>query len=351
MDTGNTGNRTFNEERGKWVRTGEDNIQYEWDEEKQAWFPMYDEELISKQQSIYGGNEPEPVAPPSNDFGNVKKRKRPPKEEAPKEPKKPVNSSIYVTGLPLDVTIDEVKEAFGKFGLIMEGLDGIPRIKLYKDSNGSFKGDALVTYFKEESVQLAISLMDDTQFRFGDSAKLHVSKAVFQPKEKPPNEQTTEAKPKLSYEEKKKLKKTKQMMEKKLDWFETTSGKKAERYNKIVILKNMFSLKHIEEDPVQLLEIKDDVRTECEKLGEVTNVKLFEKSEEGVISVRFKEPERAIACVELMNGRFFGGQKIVAYIFDGKERFDNATKAEIEEDENERLEKFAKWLETDESSR
>jgi HIV Tat-specific factor 1 len=43
-----------------------------------------------------------------------------------------VNTSVYITGLPTDITFEEMKEAFGKCGLMKLGDDGQPRIKLYK---------------------------------------------------------------------------------------------------------------------------------------------------------------------------------------------------------------------------
>jgi len=38
----------------------------------------------------------------------------------------------------------------------------------------------------------------------------------------------------------------------------------------------MFTLDEIEKDPTLILDLKEDVREECEKLGEVTNVKMFD---------------------------------------------------------------------------
>lgn len=92
--------------------------------------------------------------------------------------------------------MDEIKREFSKCGVIMEDLEtgkqgpssgpyvfvdayftraGEPKIKLYKDEQGNFKGDALVTYFKEESVPLAINLLDDGELRLGDpSTKIKV---------------------------------------------------------------------------------------------------------------------------------------------------------------------------------
>ena len=42
-----------------------------------------------------------------------------------------------------------------------------PRIKIYRDANGMPKGDGLVTFLKEPSVDLAIQLLDGTAFRYG----------------------------------------------------------------------------------------------------------------------------------------------------------------------------------------
>lgn len=47
------------------------------------------------------------------------------------------------------------------------GDDGKPRVKLYYDEDGRFKGEALIMYFKEGSVDLAITLLDDTELELG----------------------------------------------------------------------------------------------------------------------------------------------------------------------------------------
>lgn len=46
-------------------------------------------------------------------------------------------------------------------------------------------------------------------------------------------------------------------------------------------------------------------------------VRVFPLHPEGVVTVRFKQAEPAEACVALMNGRFFGGNKLVAHMWDG----------------------------------
>jgi HIV Tat-specific factor 1 len=74
----------------------------------------------------------------------------------------------------------------------------------------------------------------------------------------------------------------------------------------------MFTFKELEEDPSLLLDLKEDVREECENLGVVTNVVLYDVSiataglsmlnsqqleEEGIMTVKFKDQPSATACL------------------------------------------------------
>lgn len=61
----------------------------------------------------------------------------------------------------------------------------------------------------------------------------------------------------------------------------------------------MFTLKELEEDPTAILDLKEDIREECEKLGDVTNVVLYDKEEDGIVSIRFANAESAKACVSV----------------------------------------------------
>lgn len=54
-----------------------------------------------------------------------------------------------------------------------------------------------------------------------------------------------------------------------------------------------------QEDPAAMLEIKEDIRDECSKLGHVTNVVLFDQEQDGVASVRFSDADAATACVQV----------------------------------------------------
>lgn len=253
-----------------------------------------------------------------------------------------------MTGLPLDVTVDEVAEVFSrKCGVIAEEIDsGRPRIKLYTDAEGNFKGDALIVFFKAPSVDMAIMLLDDTHFRYSDSGlgsgKMRVQAAEASYKktqQQQPGEGEGEGNRQSqqpsngrggpgnnSKDREKVIKKTQKLAAKLADWSDDEPAyippeQRTGKRDKMVILKHMFTQQELEDDPAALLEIKEDIRDECEKLGEVTNVVLYDLEPEGVVSIKFKKPESAAACVESMDGRSFGGQKVEAYIPTGRLKF------------------------------
>lgn len=64
------------------------------------------------------------------------------------------NTAIYVSGLPMDITLEELTELFNKCGLIARDEKGKDKIKLYRDSAGELKGDALCTYIKVSEAML-----------------------------------------------------------------------------------------------------------------------------------------------------------------------------------------------------
>jgi len=115
--------------------------------------------------------------------GNLKHRKTDKKDHKERKSK---NTAVYVTGLPLDTEQDEIIERFSKCGVIEEDEDGEPKIKLYAEDDGSFSGDALVVFFKEDSVTLAVNLLDEAELRLGQPhTTMRVSKADFAHKNHP----------------------------------------------------------------------------------------------------------------------------------------------------------------------
>ncbi|KAF4963000.1 hypothetical protein FSARC_8945 [Fusarium sarcochroum] len=273
------------------------------------------------------------------------------KQKAPPQPRQ--NTAVYVTGLPADTTVDEVHDLFSrKGGVIAEEIDsGAPRIKLYNDSDGNFKGDALIVFFKPQSVEMAIMLLDDTDFRITASGtregRIRVQAADSSYKKVKYDQEGgaggdkgnggAERKPQNNNRDRQKIiKKTQKLDAKLADWDDDLpypgQPEAATKWDKLVILRHMFTLAELEEDPAALLEIKEDIREECAKLGTVTNVVLFDQEPEGIVSVKFKDAESALGCINLMHGRSFDGRTVEAFLATGKEKFEKSKDAEIHEE-------------------
>merc|ERR1711988_24277 len=88
---------------------------------------------------------------------------------------------------------------------------------------------------------------------------------------------------------------------------------------KIVILKHMFSLEEAEkEGPEFYPELAEEVKEECEKIGQVAKVTPIERHKQGIVSVKFKSSAEAEECIRVMDGRFFAGRTVEAFFYDGK---------------------------------
>jgi HIV Tat-specific factor 1 len=59
---------------------------------------------------------------------------------------------------------------------------------------------------------------------------------------------------------------------------EELEEKEAVVESRVVVLKHMFTLQELRDDPTVLLDLKEDVREEAEAVGDVTNVVLYDVS-------------------------------------------------------------------------
>jgi HIV Tat-specific factor 1 len=284
----------------------------------------------------------------------AKKPKKAKKEQTKTERK---NTAIYVTSLPTDVTVDELNDFFKQCGVILEEAEtGKPRIKIYSDEAGNPKGDALIVFFKPESVNIAILRFDETDFRFGEkgpNGPMRITAADTSYKKQQAGDAPREVNNKSR---KQVINKMQQLNNRLADWSDDDLDSLPaviNKFDKVVVLKHMFSPESLAADPTAILDIKEDVREEGEKLGEITNVVLFDREADGVITVRFTEPEAAKACAKQWDGRHYDGRKVEAYVAQGPTKFKKTKekKAEVDEvdsEEERRLDEFGKFLEDNE---
>ncbi|XP_071362129.1 17S U2 SnRNP complex component HTATSF1 [Trachinotus anak] len=342
----------------------EDGTVYDWDHEKKAWFPKITEDFIAAYQANYGFTKegdpdasnaavsstdaaaPKPDGKPSEKQkpGDASQNPNPDQQETvAKEAKQKgekrkaepgwfdiddsKNTNVYVSGLPPDISTEEFAELMSKCGIVMrDPITEEYKVKLYKDKEGNLKGDGLCCYLKRESVALALRLIDESEVR---GYRLHVEAARFELK----GQYDASKKKKKNKDYRKKI----QQQQKQLDWRPEKQGEARKRHEKVVIIRNMFHPSDFEEDPLVLNEYREDLRTECEKFGEVKKVILFDRHPDGVASIAFKEPEQADACILSFNGRWFGGRQLSALLWDG------TTDYQVEETAREREERLKGW--------
>ena len=89
-------------------------------------------------------------------------------------------NTIYVAGLPHDVSVTTLADYFGQLGSIKKSKKnfnlGEPTVHIYKDKRtGRPKGDATISYDEVETAQAAVKWFDGATFQNQPGAKLSVS--------------------------------------------------------------------------------------------------------------------------------------------------------------------------------
>uniref|UniRef100_A0A6B2LD64 RRM domain-containing protein n=1 Tax=Arcella intermedia TaxID=1963864 RepID=A0A6B2LD64_9EUKA len=247
-----------------------------------------------------------------------KKRKR-------KAKKKKQNFTLYVTGLPKDVTDEEFIKFCTTAGVIAKDpVTRLPKIKIYKDDQGVPKGDAIVSFLKAPSIDNAFKLLDGFDFRPPENHVVKLELAKFENKPFKP-------KPKTAPLSKKQKRYNQEEAE--LGWED-----KEQRH---VIIKHMFDPRVAEKDFSFYENLEKEIAVEFARIGQVDALKIFERNEEGVVAVKYKYEYDAEKCIEIMNGRWFDGRQLSAAFYDG---YSNYFVAETDEQKEEREKQWDKWL-------
>ncbi|KAK1737685.1 TatSF1-like protein [Skeletonema marinoi] len=316
----------------------------------------------------------------------TKKRKR----KKPKFSAKSARNWIYVTGLPLDTTEEELSKYFSKVGIIDIDPESLkPKIKLYRhkkkqlqtcasgeESHGSggggggeLKGDASICYARPESVELALQILDENLFR--DGAILSVQRAKFEQHgstfdmDKSGGNGGVGGKRRIISESKRRVARLAAIQA--VGWDESENGRIAGGLKglRIIVLMNMFDPRELEHDDdddddddnngdentgdTRLHALEREIHTECEEIGTVEKITIFSKHPAGVVIVKFVKPNDASDAVKAFNGKVKGnGRKVEASFWDGTTDY---TVVDVEKEEKEaekRLDKFGDWLEEQE---
>ncbi|KAH9630055.1 hypothetical protein HF086_008025 [Spodoptera exigua] len=333
--------REYSYENDTHIYTEADGSKFFWDVDKKAWIPKVDDDFLALYQMSYGfvDNKAE-----EKDKSKEEEKKKEQKKAdvtaaagvkrkaEPQwfQPSEETNTKVYVSNLPLDLTEEEFVNFMQKCGLVeRDPSNQKMKVKLYKDKEQDcFKGDALCTYIKIESVDLALKLLDGSDFK---GNKIKVERASFQMK----GEYNPALKPKKK--KKKELEKIKKMQQKLFDWRPEKFIGERSKHERVVIVKNLFHPSDFDQEVQLILDYQQDMRDECGKCGEVRKVVIYDRHPEGVAQITMKEPEMADAVVELINGRWFGKRQITAEIWDGR------TKYRIAETDSEISKRINKW--------
>ena len=328
-------------------------------------------------------NVTEATAKPSSTTATTtKKRKR----KKPKFSAKSARNWIYVTGLPLDTTEEELSKYFSKVGIIDIDPESLkPKIKLYRHkkkqlqtcasgeenghgngSGGELKGDASICYARPESVELALQILDENLFRDGailsvQRAKFEQHGSTFDMDKSGGNNGGVGGKRRIISESKRRVARLAAIQA--VGWDESENGRIAGGLKglRIIVLMNMFDPRELEHDDdddnngdentgdTRLHALEREIHTECEEIGTVEKITIFSKHPAGVVIVKFVKPNDASDAVKVFNGKVRGnGRKVEASFWDGTTDY---TVVDVEKEEKEaekRLDKFGDWLEEQE---
>ncbi|PFH37017.1 RNA recognition motif-containing protein [Besnoitia besnoiti] len=236
------------------------------------------------------------------------------------------NPNIYIANLPPDCTEDELADVFKKAGVFKIDPETLrPKIRVYTDETGRCKGDALISFVHENSVEIAIKYFDGAPFRDG-ACTLKVQLAEFAPKQGQPSaspaapggEAEAPRAARGGKRDRKKYLAAKYEQERLLSWGDAIDDGTGRR---IVIMKPTYSSEEAEmyeEGDAFYDELRQELFDEIAQFAKPEKVTVIPRHVQGVACVKLKTAEDAERIIEQFRGRFFDGRQLEVFFFDGR---------------------------------
>lgn len=131
---------------------------------------------------------------------------------------------------------------------------------------------------------------------------------------------------------------------------EPSTAKKPElEQYKTVLLRNIFTLHLLDEDPKLKGEIQEEMEDEGKTFGDVKNVTVFDREPAGLVTIRFSTTDAAQRFAAAYNDRTFDGRLVRTELVSGKVKYRKSAKTEEQkaEEEKKRIEEYSKYIEGD----
>ncbi|CAJ0565617.1 unnamed protein product, partial [Mesorhabditis spiculigera] len=341
----------WNEQQRAETEKVVDGVKLKWDPTTQQWLPQeLDDDFLANYQANYGVaydyskiEVKKPVVPVEKKEEKKKetkeeraKRKRENRQKVPQQGwiENEANTAVYVTNLPLDIDEEEFQAFMTKCGVIqVEPRNNKPKIKLYREADGSVKGDGRCTYVKPESVELALSILDGSEF---NGSKITVEPAHFTLKgEYDP----AKKKRRLTAQQKKRFL---EQQNKIFAWTPDKPRNYRPKAHCTVVLKGVFTLEEMEQNAALMLDLKEVYQKLSAKYGTVKKVVVYDTNPDGVVTVSYTNTEEADLAIKMLDKHLINGKLLDAYNWDGKAKF---KVEETEEQRQARLERYGRELE------
>lgn len=324
-----------------------------------------------------GKGEKKRVRAQEGDAGRSDKKKQS-KCGKEKEKRAKAHNWIYISGLPPDVSEEEVVQHFTKVGVLaINPATQTPKFKLYRDEQGVPKGDASLCYLRSESVDMALDVLHEGCLR--PDCVLTVTRADFSASssssgaatdasgEGDTSRNSAKNGGKRARVAPGQLKVMQAAHKQTLTWNEDDDGGGVRRRDQltIVVLHHAFdqpysaSLPSEEQRIAYFASVERRVVGLCEPYGAIDKVTLFSKHLEGVVIVRYHTNHAAYCLVEAL-GRGGGDEKSMrASYWDGTTDYSaepGSTPASQQPEESPPQEngeageddEYSRWLEADE---